>query len=166
MKKIGEFFKNLGQTKTKQTVLVEQPKELTRLEQLEKYRDKGEKNLSLLEIEHDQLSDLIKSGRKESEVYRSCNMGRDTFSSIINKKNLSVTKKTVVQLCFGLRLSLEDSLKLLAAAGYTLSDGIVFDYVIICYLKCRNYDVDDVNITLYEMGVPDSLLLLQRPRSR
>ena len=109
---------------------------------------------------------LIKSGRKESEVYRSCNMGRDTFSSIINKKNLSVTKKTVVQLCFGLRLSLEDSLKLLAAAGYTLSDGIVFDYVIICYLKSRNYDVNDVNITLYEMGVPDSLLLLQRPRSR
>ena len=65
MKKIGEFFKNLGQTKTKQTVLVEQPKELTRLEQLEKYRDKGEKNLSLLGIERDQLSNLIKSGRKD-----------------------------------------------------------------------------------------------------
>ena len=65
MKMIGEFFKNLGQTKTKQTVLVEKPKELTRLEQLEKYRDKGEKNLSLLGIERDQLSNLIKSGRKD-----------------------------------------------------------------------------------------------------
>lgn len=65
MKKIGEFFKNLGQTKTKQTVSVEQPKELTRLEKLEMYRDKGEKNLSLLEIERDKLSDLIKSGRKD-----------------------------------------------------------------------------------------------------
>ena len=65
MKKIGEFFKNLGQSKTKQTVSVEQPKELTRLEKLEMYRDKGEKNLSLLGIERDKLSDLIKSGRKD-----------------------------------------------------------------------------------------------------
>ena len=109
---------------------------------------------------------LIRSGLKESQVYHSCNMGRDTFSSVINKKNLSVTKKTVVQLCFGLKLSYQDSMKLLESAGYTLSDGILFDYIIICYLKSGNYDVNDVNITLYEKGVPDSLLLLQRQRTR
>ena len=107
---------------------------------------------------------LIKSGLKESKVYNSCNMGRDTFSSIINQKNSGVTKKSVIQLCFGLRLSYEDSLKLLGAAGFILSDGEVFDHVIACYLKSCDYDVHDVNITLQEKGVPDSLLLLQRNR--
>lgn len=109
---------------------------------------------------------LIKSGLKESEVYNSCNMGRDTFSSIINKKNFGVTKKSVVQLCFGLKLSLEDSIQLLESAGFTLSYGEVFDYVIICYLKSHEYNVNDVNITLYENGVPEGLLLLQRNRAR
>ncbi len=109
---------------------------------------------------------LIKSGLKESEVYNSCNMGRDTFSSIINKKNFGVTKKSVVQLCFGLKLSLEDSIKLLESAGFTLSYGEMFDYVIICYLKSGLYNVNDVNITLYEKGVPEGLLLLQRNRAR
>lgn len=107
---------------------------------------------------------LIKSGLKESQVYNSCNMGRDTFSSIINQKNSGVTKKSVIQLCFGLQLSYEDSLKLLGTAGFTLSDGEVFDYVIACYLQSKHYDIHDVNITLHKKGVPDSLLLLQRNR--
>lgn len=109
---------------------------------------------------------LRKSGLTEPQVYHSCNMGRDTFSSIINKKNLSITKKTAVQLCFGLKLSYEDSMKLLESAGYTLSDSILFDYVIICYLRSRNYNIHDVNITLYDKGVPSSLLLLQRRRKK
>lgn len=91
---------------------------------------------------------LIKSGLTEPQVYHSCNMGRDTFSSIINKKNLGVSKKSVIQLCFGLKLSYEDSVKLLESAGHALSYGEDYDYVIICYLKSKNYDVNRVFIKL------------------
>jgi hypothetical protein len=104
------------------------------------------------------------SGLTDPEVYNSCNMGRDTFWRIANKKNDGINKKTVVQLCFGLKLSYEDSLVLLDAAGYTLSKGITFDHVIATYLKCKNYDVNDVNLTLEEENVPSSLFLLQKNR--
>ena len=104
------------------------------------------------------------SGLTDPEVYNSCNMGRDTFWRIANKKNNGINKKTAVQLCFGLKLSYEDSLVLLDAAGYTLSKGITFDHVIATYLKCKNYDVNDVNLTLEEEKVPSSLYLLQKNR--
>ena len=104
------------------------------------------------------------SGLTDPEVYNSCNMGRDTFWRIANNKNHGITKKTAVQLCFGLKLSYEDSLVLLDAAGYTLSKGITFDHVIATYLQCKNYDVNDVNLTLQEEKVPSSLYLLQKDR--
>ena len=104
------------------------------------------------------------SGLTDPEVYNSCNMGRDTFWRIANNKNDGINKKTAVQLCFGLKLSYEDSLILLDAAGYTLSKGIVFDHVIATYLQCKNYDVNDVNLTLEEENVPSSLYLLQKNR--
>lgn len=104
------------------------------------------------------------SGLTDPEVYNSCNMGRDTFWRIVNNKNDGINKKTAVQLCFGLKLSYEDSLVLLDAAGYTLSKGITFDHVIATYLKCKNYDVNYVNLTLEEENVPSSLFLLQKNR--
>lgn len=107
---------------------------------------------------------FMASGLTDPEVYHSCNMGKDTFWRIANNKNAGISKKVAVQLCFGLRLSYEDSLKLLGAAGYTLYDGISFDYIVMCYLKSKIYDVNDVNITLYENKVPESLYLLPRKR--
>ena len=107
---------------------------------------------------------FMDSGLTDPEVYNSCNMGRDTFWRIANKKNDGINKKTAVQLCFGLKLSYEDSLVLLDAAGYTLSKGIMFDHVVATYLKCKNYDVNDVNLTLEENNVPSSLYLLPKNR--
>lgn len=104
------------------------------------------------------------SGLTDPQVYHSCNMGSDTFWRIANGKNEGINKKTVVQLCFGLKLSYDDSLILLEAAGYTLSSGLVFDHVIATYLKNKIYDVNDVNLTLAENEVPSSLYLLQRNR--
>ena len=104
------------------------------------------------------------SGLTDPQVYHSCNMGKDTFWRIANNKNEGINKKTVVQLCFGMKLSYEDSIELLEAAGYTLSNGIIFDHVIATYLKNKIYDVNDVNLTLAEENVPSSLYLLQKNR--
>jgi hypothetical protein len=104
------------------------------------------------------------SGLTDPQVYNSCNMGRDTFWRIVNNKNAGINKKTVVQLCFGLKLSYEDSVILVEAAGFTLHAGIEFDHVIITYLKNRYYDVNDVNLSLADRKVPSSLFLLQKNR--
>ena len=107
---------------------------------------------------------LDASGFTDPEVYGSCNMGRDTFWRIMNKKNAGINKKTVVQLCFGLKLSYEDSVILIDAAGFSLAPGVEFDNVIITYLKNKDYDVNDVNLSLAERKVPESLFLLQKNR--
>ena len=104
------------------------------------------------------------SGLTDPQVYGSCNMGRDTFWRIMNKKNAGINKKTVVQLCFGLKLSYEDSVILISAAGFSLAPGEEFDNVIIAYLKNKDYDVNDVNLSLAERKVPESLYLLQKNR--
>ena len=100
----------------------------------------------------------------DPEIYGSSNMGRDTFWRIVNKKNNGINKKTAVQLCFGLKLSYEDSIILLGAAGFTLSKGEAFDHAVATYLQCKDYDVNDLNMTLSELNVPESLYLLPRNR--
>jgi hypothetical protein len=107
---------------------------------------------------------LDASGLADPQVYGSCNMGRDTFWRIMNQKNAGINKKTVVQLCFGLRLSYEDSVLLIDAAGFSLAPGEEFDNVIATYLKNKDYDVNDVNLSLAERKVPESLFLLQKNR--
>jgi hypothetical protein len=107
---------------------------------------------------------LDASGLTDPQVYGSCNMGRDTFWRIMNQKNAGINKKTVVQLCFGLRLSYEDSVILMDAAGFSLAPGEEFDNVITIYLKNKDYDVNDVNLSLAERNVPESLFLLQKNR--
>jgi hypothetical protein len=91
-------------------------------------------------------------------------MGRDTFWRIMNQKNSGINKKTVVQLCFGLKLSYDDSVILIGAAGFSLAPGDEFDNVVTTYLKNKDYDVNDVNLSLAERKVPESLFLLQKNR--
>ena len=107
---------------------------------------------------------LEASGLTDPQVYGSCNMGRDTFWRIRNRKNASINKKTVVQLCFGLKLSYEESVILIGAAGFSFAPGEEFDNVIITYLQNEDYDVNDVNLSLAERKVPESLFLLQKNR--
>jgi hypothetical protein len=107
---------------------------------------------------------LDASGLTDPQVYGSCNMGRDTFWRIMNQKNSGINKKTVVQLCFGLKLSYDDSVILIGAAGFSLAPGDEFDNVVTTYLKNKDYDVNDVNLSLAERKVPESLFLLQKNR--
>ena len=85
---------------------------------------------------------------KDSEVYRRSCVGRDVFSNIRNGK--SVSKRTIKQLCFGLKLSYEDAVILLASAGYAFSNNDIGDLVVVYFLKNKIYDIYEANIELYE----------------
>ena len=96
------------------------------------------------------LFDFIdKRGMKDSEVYNACLVGRDTFSHI-RKGDKGVSKRTVKQLCFGLKLTYDEAVVLMTSAGYAFSSSNLSDVIVAYYLKNRIYDIDDVNITLYE----------------
>ena len=96
------------------------------------------------------LFDFIdRRGMKDSDVYNSCLVGRDTFSLIRNGKR-NVSKKTVRQLCFGLRLSYEEAVVLMESAGYAFSNNNLTDVIVSFYLKNKEYDIFEANATLYE----------------
>lgn len=96
------------------------------------------------------LFDFIdKRGMKDSEVYNACLVGRDTFSHI-RKGDKGVSKRTVKQLCFGLKLTYDEAVVLMASAGYAFSGSNLSDVIVAYYLKNSMYDIDDANITLYE----------------
>ncbi len=96
------------------------------------------------------LFDFIdKRGMKDSEVYNACLVGRDTFSHI-RKGDKGVSKRTVKQLCFGLKLTYDEAVVLMASAGYAFSSSNLSDVIVAYYLKNSMYDIDDANITLYE----------------
>ena len=67
LEKVKDFFKNFGQaSKNKEkNKKIEPPKEPTRLEQLEQYRDKEKEDLLKVKLHYDEIANLIKQGRKE-----------------------------------------------------------------------------------------------------
>ena len=89
------------------------------------------------------------SGMKDSEVYNSCFVGRDTFSHI-RKGDRGVSKKTIKQLCFGLKLSYDDAVILMESAGFAFSNNSVADLVVVYFLKNKIYDIFAANAELYE----------------
>ncbi len=88
-------------------------------------------------------------GMKDSDVYNSCFVGRDTFSHI-RKGDRGVSKKTIKQLCFGLKLSYDDAVILMESAGYAFSNNSIADLVVVYFLKNGMYDIFAANAELYE----------------
>lgn len=86
---------------------------------------------------------------KDPEVYKRSHIGRDTFSNIRTGKK-GVSKRTVKQLCFGLKLSYEDAVMLMASAGFAFSNNDIGDLIVVYFLKNRIYDIYEVDIELHE----------------
>lgn len=86
---------------------------------------------------------------KDPEVYKRSHIGRDTFSNIRTGKK-GVSKRTVKQLCFGLKLSYEDAVMLMASAGFAFSNNDIGDLIVVYFLKNKTYDIFAVDIELYE----------------
>lgn len=98
---------------------------------------------------------IDKKNLKDSEVYRKANISKSVFNDI--KLNRHKPKKeTLCALCFGMKLTLEESLELLDRGGYTLSKHMTFDRIIRHFLKIGFYDIFDINEVLYQY---DCLLL-------
>ena len=105
---------------------------------------------------------LNESGKTNVEVYTQGQISRQVFSNIFSRKDMIPKKDTVICLIIGMELDYQDGLKLLSAAGYTLSRSIVFDVVVSKYLRNHIYDIDIINAELNERNCP---LLGWKPRN-
>ena len=118
-----------------------------------KFGDNCEETLPLDESFMDCFNRLLKEkGMKPKECYTAANLDRKTFSKI--KQSGHISKIGAVSLAVGLGLNLCETLELLKKAGYTLSNSLKFDVIIVYCLKKRIYDIDEINLVLFDNDQP------------
>lgn len=99
---------------------------------------------------------IDETGKKDSEIYNRANVSRQHFSKIRNNPNYRPTKPTALAFAIALELDLKQTEDLIRRAGYTLSESIVFDVVIMYFIQKQHYNLFDINEALYEF---DQVLL-------
>ena len=106
---------------------------------------------------HDRLNEYIERFtegglRKESLIYKQCNMDKRTFSKIKNNKKPSYhpRKEKVFSLIIGMNLTLAEAEDLLSSAGYAFVQDEEFDRIIKKYIKKQEYDMKKIERELFE----------------
>lgn len=90
----------------------------------------------------------------EPEVYNRIFMDRKLFNKIRNNPAYQPSKRTAIQLALGLRLNLDETRDFIGKAGFALTRSSRFDIIIEYFLLHGNYDVLEINDTLYAFGEP------------
>lgn len=93
---------------------------------------------------------IDKTGKKDSEIYNKANVSRQHFSKIRNNPDYKPTKPTAIAFAIALELDMEQTRDLIGRAGYTLTNSSKFDVIIMYFIQNRNYNMFDINETLYE----------------
>ena len=94
------------------------------------------------------------SGMTDSDCYKRANVSRQTWHKIVNDKNYRPSRTTVISFAIALELSANDTQRLLATVGYTLSRSSKFDIVVMYCIENRIYDIIAVNELLYSYDLP------------
>ena len=94
---------------------------------------------------------IDENGYKDSDVYKRAGISKLTFSKLRQNIDYAPKRDTAIQMCFGLKLNLDQSLDLLKRAGYTLSFSSKRDLVVRYFLEHQIYNMDELNDVLYEM---------------
>ncbi len=84
-------------------------------------------------------------GGRASECYGRAGVSRQLYSKIISSKDRCAAKRTVMQLCIGLKLSRAEADVFMASAGYAFSRASFEDMSFAFCLEKKAYSVFDLN---------------------
>lgn len=102
----------------------------------------------------DYLLYLIKEKNMTNvEVYKRAIVDKKVFSKIRNIPDYHPQKMTVMCLCIGAKLNLDETKDLLARAGYALSPCDKTDIIFSYFIENKIYDMIELDIQLEEHGV-------------
>lgn len=96
------------------------------------------------------LSLIKQKGLKNSAVYKKANISKQHFSKLINDPDAKPSKQTAIALALALELDLENTRDLIGRAGYALTNSSTFDLIIRYFIEHKQFNVIEINITLYE----------------
>ena len=112
-------------------------------------------NLILQEVEKNYVDTIDKKGMTDVQAYKGANVSRKVFSKLRCDKKYNPSKATAVSFAISLHLSLEDTRRLLSAAGYSLSRSFLTDVIIEYFLASGKYkDIHEVNKVLDDFDQP------------
>ncbi len=97
---------------------------------------------------------INRKGMTNVEIYKRANLSKSVFSSIMSNENRIPKKNTVIALAIALELDLECTERLLMKAGYTFSNSIITDLVVVYCINHKVFDIDKINVELEKLGEP------------
>lgn len=129
----------------------------------DEYFDFLEENETALNERMQHLSDtfqeylfyLIESkGLTNAEVYKNAIITKQLFSKIKLNPQYHPDKTTAMRLCVGAKLSLDETVDLLARAGYALSPCDKRDIIFSFFIENKVFNMIEIDIALEEHGLP------------
>ena len=88
-----------------------------------------------------------------AEVYKRALLSKKLFSKINTNPQYHPDKRTAMRLCVGARLNMDETIDLLARAGYALSPCDKTDIIFSFFIENQVYDMIEIDIALEEHGL-------------
>lgn len=115
-----------------------------------------DRELSMLDESFRQmlLRKIDEKDMKDSACYKRAGVDRKLFSKIRSNPDYRPKKATAIAFCIALELPFDEAMEMLRKAGYTLSRSSKFDVIVEYFIRNRRYDLNELNIALYEYDQP------------
>ena len=136
---------------------------IDKLEAEEDFSDFYEEHESALKERIKHMSDTFQEylfylidnkGLGNTEVYKRAIITKQLFSKIKLNPHYHPDKATAMRLCIGARLNMDETIDLLARAGYALSPCDKRDIIFSFFIENNVYDMIEIDIALEEHGLP------------
>lgn len=84
------------------------------------------------------------------ECYKAANIDKRRFSKIITNDDRRASKRTMLALCVGLKLTVPEANDFLSTLGFALTDKSKTDLVVKMFLERGIYDINEINAALFD----------------